>query len=302
MEMAMERVGYDRVNHLDQMMSIASKQLASNGRVAGMHPGDVAHRIGSGLRNFSTDDVVHVWTEADRVAAFGLIWPDWDAFDFVCDPDLEPEVIEQIVSELTEITNQTGRVETEVYPGDGRLGRIVSNLGFTKTEEPYTITSQNLVDRRPVVVPGYTVRGARLDESARIRDAHVSAFLSSWTADQYRTYMETPPYDPDREIVAVADNGEVAAFAVVWLDEQNSVGYFEPVGTHSDHQRRGVGSAVLAAGMNLMFDRGMRCAVVMHDTNSDRNAAFYRSCGFRQIGRIERWVRESDPSTSEEGL
>ena len=40
------------------------------------------------------------------------------------------------------------------------------------------------------------------------------------------------------------------------------VGQFEPVGTHPDHRRRGLASAVMAAGMDWMWARGLRQAFV----------------------------------------
>jgi ribosomal protein S18 acetylase RimI-like enzyme len=280
-------------------MSMAANQLAVNGRTSGMHPGDVAHRIGSGLRAYSTDDVVLVWTDNGSVAAFALLWPEWDAFDLGAAVSLEPSAFASIVEEAARLAARDGRVETETYPGDKRLIGAVQDLGFVKVSDPFTITSQDLRAPRPSVVDGYVVRSARLDESDEICDAHVSAFSSSWTHEQYRAYMQTPPYDPEFEVVAVADDVVVAGFAVVWLDHVNSVGYFEPVGTHADHQRRGVGSAILSGGMNLMLANGMTRAVVMHDTDAEQNARFYRSCGFRPIGTIGRWVRESNQDQDE---
>ena len=279
-------------------MSIASTHLAAFGPASGLHPGDVAHRIGSGLREFPTDDVVHVWTDNGSVVAFGLLWPQWDAFDLGVHPNLPEADYQFVVDELASSAARDGRVETEVYSGDLRLTGLVSSIGFTKIGEPFVLTSHPVDGHRPVDLPGYTVRSATIADSDRICEAHVSAFSSSWTPEAYHRYMATPPYEPRFEVIAVEEDGTVAGFAVVWLDRMNSVGYFEPVGTHADHQRRGVGSAVLAAGMNLMLAEGMVRASVLHDTDSPGTAAFYASCGFARIGTISRWVRESGPEAA----
>lgn len=289
----MQRVRYDRERHLDEMMAIASRQLATHGPTSGLHPGDVAHRIQNQLRRHHDVEVVHVWIKGDSVVGFGILWPDWAAFDLGIEPTASESDVRTVVEELIVLATDSGRVETEVYCGDARLARIVASYGFTKTTEPFVITSQDLKGERQITLSGYSIRGARLEEAASISAAHVSAFSSSWTADSYRAYMETPPYRPEHEIVAVAPDGTIAGFAVVWLDRVNAVGYFEPVGTHKDHQRRGVGSAVLAGGMNMMLRNGMTRASVMHDADSPNNAGFYRSCGFRRIGTIHRWVRET---------
>ena len=280
------------------MMSIASSHLAAFGPASGMHPGDVAHRIGNGLREFSTDDVVHVWTDAGSVVAFGLLWPQWGAFDLGVQPHLPDADYDVVVRELAASASRDGRVETEVYSGDKRLARLVPSMGFVKVGEPFALTSQPVDGQRSMDLDGYTVRSATLADAERIRDAHGSAFSSSWTPEAYRGYMETPPYEPRFEIIAVGSDGVVAGFAVVWLDRVNKIGYFEPVGTHADHQRRGVGSAVLASGMDLMYAEGMVRASVLHDSDSSANAAFYASCGFARIGTISRWVRESNPDAA----
>jgi ribosomal protein S18 acetylase RimI-like enzyme len=291
-EVVMDRVEFDWDRHIPQMMDIASRQLATHGPISGLHPGDVPHGIQNQMRHHEATEIARVWVNGDAVVAFAVMWPQWQSFHFGADPDLGDEHYLRVVEEVLDLATENGRVETEVSPGDRRFAETVGALGLVKTSEPFILTSQDLDATKPIEVEGYTIRGAKMEEVDSIRAAHVSAFGSSWTTETYRRYMEAPPYEPANEIVAVAPDGEIAGFAVVWFDQRNRIGYFEPVGTHSDHQRRGVGSAVLNGGMNWMLENGMARATVMHDADSPNNAAFYRSCGFMPIGSIERWVRE----------
>ena len=53
--------------------------------------------------------------------------------------------------------------------------------------------------------------------------------------------MESPGYEPERELVIQAPDGTFVAFTVIRYDPLNSTGLFEPVGTHKDYRRRGFG-------------------------------------------------------------
>ncbi len=61
----------------------------------------------------------------------------------------------------------------------------------------------------------------------------------------------------------------------------NAVGLFEPVDTHPDFQRKGLGKAVMAEGMRRMKAAGMRRAIVGFDPNNVAALALYTSLGFR---------------------
>jgi ribosomal protein S18 acetylase RimI-like enzyme len=133
---------------------------------------------------------------------------------------------------------------------------------------------------------GYTVRGmAGEHEAASRARASRAAFQTKkpWEAylENYVKFTHSPVYDRELDVVAVDREGEIGAFAICWMDPVSKIGLFEPVGTHPDHQRRGLGRSVLLEGMRRMAERGMRTAEV--STYSDNPAALglYRSLGFR---------------------
>ncbi|MBC8504772.1 MAG: GNAT family N-acetyltransferase [Anaerolineales bacterium] len=93
--------------------------------------------------------------------------------------------------------------------------------------------------------------------------------------------MEAPGYAPEREFVVIAPDGTFVAFANSWHDDLNKIGYFEPVGTHRDYQRRGLGRALMLHCMHQMVASGMKFASVAHFRNSEAAAGLYKSCGFQ---------------------
>ena len=96
---------------------------------------------------------------------------------------------------------------------------------------------------------------------------------------------ETWPYRADLDCVAVAPDGSVASYTLAWLDEENRVGEFEPVGTHEAHQRRGLGRAVNLFALQRLRDEGATEALVgcRGDDAYPIPRKLYESVGFREL-------------------
>ena len=104
--------------------------------------------------------------------------------------------------------------------------------------------------------------------------------------------MRSPVYDPDLDIVAVASDGHIGAFCIVWIDPVNQVGLFEPVGTHPHFQRQGLARAVMLEGMRRLSQAGMKQAIV--STFEDNQAAIklYESMGFQTVYRLGTYEKD----------
>jgi mycothiol synthase len=79
----------------------------------------------------------------------------------------------------------------------------------------------------------------------------------------YQNIQAAPLYRPDLDLVAIAPSGEVAAFTTIWFEQMTRCGYFEPVGTVPEHQRKGLGSALLSEGMRRLKDTGATLGVTV---------------------------------------
>jgi ribosomal protein S18 acetylase RimI-like enzyme len=144
----------------------------------------------------------------------------------------------------------------------------------------------------PQLPEGFTLRTSRGDEAdARLRAvASHAAFKSGMPFEKYwlRTlrFVQSPVYVKEHEIFVIAPNGDVAAYCIIWTDEQTKLGHFEPVGTHPDYQRRGLGKSLLFEGLRRLKSEGMNEADVC--TNHDNPAAIhlYESVGFQIDKRL----------------
>ena len=95
------------------------------------------------------------------------------------------------------------------------------------------------------------------------------------TVENYARAMRQPHYPIDRDLVVEAPDGSFAAFAMAWCDPMARVGEFEPVGTHPDHRRRGLGRAVLRTGWPLLHQAGALDVHVFSESDNAASQALY---------------------------
>lgn len=151
------------------------------------------------------------------------------------------------------------------------------------------LNERDLTDLEPPVLPnGFRFRTA--DEAgpeAAVR-AHVDAWSpSAYTAESYEGVRQTAAYRGDLHILVEAPDATMASSTIMWLDEVNKTVEFEPVGTHPDYRRLGLGRAMLLHGMHLARAAGATHATVVCQGAPGHPEArgLYYSVGFREFSR-----------------
>jgi mycothiol synthase len=149
----------------------------------------------------------------------------------------------------------------------------------------------------PPLAPGYTVRALGGAEELPARSwLSWRAFhpdepdekYGGWT--WYENVQRCPLYRQQLDLVAVAADGELAAFTTVWFDDATRSGGFEPVGVEPDHQRRGLGKAVMAEGLRRLQRLGATLASV--GSYSEPAHSLYASMGFTEMDVSVAWRKE----------
>lgn len=100
-------------------------------------------------------------------------------------------------------------------------------------------------------------------------------------------------YDPWLDLAVEAPDGDVAGYAVFWFDPVTEVGLVEPMRVEDAYQRRGLGRALLTAGLDRLARRGARRLKVGYGTEAARR--LYTGAGFRPTATMTsyRWVRKA---------
>jgi len=100
--------------------------------------------------------------------------------------------------------------------------------------------------------------------------------------------QRAPNFRKDLTTVAVAPNGDYAAFAGMWVVPQNRVAYVEPVATDPSYRRLGLGSAVVLESIRRAAAAGAQVVWV------GSGLEFYRSMGFTVQNQSRLWIKPLD--------
>ncbi|MFB7114664.1 GNAT family N-acetyltransferase [Streptomyces sp. NPDC056190] len=141
---------------------------------------------------------------------------------------------------------------------------------------------------QPVLPNGFRFRTADEAGPQAAVQAHVDAWAPSpYTAEGYEGVRRTPPYRGDLHVLVEAPDGTMAASTIMWLDEVNKTAEFEPVGTHPDYRRLGLGRAMLLHGMRLAREAGAHHMTVacLGAPGHPQARGLYYSVGFRVFTR-----------------
>ena len=141
----------------------------------------------------------------------------------------------------------------------------------------------------PTIPDGYRLATmADYDDFESRSAAHRSAFAPSrFTDEVYATVRREAPWRAELDCVVLDPDGQVAAYALAWLDEPNRVGELEPVGVREDRQRLGLGRAVCLHALHQLHAHGAQEAIVgsRGDDAYPGPKALYESIGFRELWR-----------------
>lgn len=253
--------------------------------------------------NFNLAEAVFVWEQAGDIAAVLNADSPGEAFlqahPRFRTPALEAEMLE-IAEQRLAGPNREGQRALRVWADSNDLARqaLLRDRGYARGDWP------EYQRRRPLAQPipdapapaGYVIRP--LGDAAELP----ARSWVSWKAfhpdepddkyegwEWYRNVQRGPLYRRDLDLVAALPDGAIAAFCTVWFDDVTRTAVFEPVGTHPDHQQRGLGKAVMAEGLRRAGRLGATLATV--GSYSAPAHALYSALGFTDYDLSEPWTR-----------
>jgi ribosomal protein S18 acetylase RimI-like enzyme len=205
---------------------------------------------------------------------------------------------ESLLEELVEWAEPT---LVAVKDGDSDAIELLERLGFVHDPAaPWIRWNSRALDEieSPAVPDGYRLATmAEYGDFASRSAAHRSAFAPSrFTDEVYETVRREAPWRADLDCIVIDPEGDVAAYALTWLDEPNRVGELEPVGVREDQQGRGLGRAVCLYALQRLREHGADTALVgsRGDDDYSRPKALYESIGFRELWRDLVYSRYSE--------
>lgn len=239
---------------------------------------------------------IELWFDGERPIAFA--WPTENELNFVVHPAY-PALNETVLAGAEAYfagpgaSDETAVWQTGSFDGDEARNTALTKRDFRRVAGGHVVYGRQVPHPAPtpVLPPGYSIRHVRGAAESEARAAvQRAAFESEWmTAARHRRVMASPTYRPELDIVIVAPDGSFAAFALVWLDESNRLGVYEPLGVAVAHQRRGLGRALMAEGLRRLAALGATYACVATGIAAE-SRHLYEASGFYLLDTSHVWL------------
>ena len=300
---------YHDERDLTAMLDLLQQGRAANNGSYYIHPGDLKWWLYYPPLEGDFWDQIYLWDDPSHpgsLLGWALLSPDWVGFDVYTRPELRSTPLAQEMYTWAEeqaigIAREAGKATIYVLwvlHDDPFLGEHFIKRGY-RLRRGYVHLTRALESPIPSadVAEGFSLRSClgELEAASRAR-AQYGVFGSSAPFKRYlerfTNFMHSPAYEPDLDIVAVAPEGQVGAFCIVWTDPLNGVGLFEPVGTHPEFQRMGLGRAVMLEGLRRLKDRSMKVAIVSTFEDNPAAIKLYESVGFQIVNRLGTYEKD----------
>ncbi|MFL5946566.1 MAG: GNAT family N-acetyltransferase [Gaiellaceae bacterium] len=279
---------YETDDDLRRMQSLTQELWAERGPYVATHVGDLAwwlHRP-EGKRR--------LWLDGERCVAWAWLHPpatlDYELRHADVGGKLHDEVLAWLEAETEGDVLSTYALET-----DAERVAYVEARGYARPESPksYAFHLRELDDAlpEPSVPSGFRLRTVEDEEDFRKRvEIHLAVWAPSRVTEEiYRRVTQAWPYRAELDCVVEAPDGRFAAYVLCWYDDANRVGLFEPVGTHPDFRRLGLGSAACRFALRRLREEGATRALVL--AAEEPAMRLYESVGFERYTRIAEFQR-----------
>lgn len=262
------------------------------------HPGDLEWWFASDAPD-ALDDHLRLWFVDDSLRAWS--WIRGHLVNWEIRPG-DVATVGRILDAILEagIAETTGRLEAWAPEDDPATAATLGRLGFRRKELRLSQFQRRVDSGSPIAdaaaPAGYTLRHVSgHDEIGARVEIHRAAFApSEMTIEKYTRLTTLPHYRFEDDLVVEAPDGSMAAFAMAWWDPAARVGEFEPVGTHPDHQRRGLGRALLSHGLRRYRDLGAHVVQIYSMSDNAASEGLYQAVGFERRRYRLHFVRPPD--------
>lgn len=276
---------------LGALHAVARAAMAADKPRSFVHVGDVTWGLYQHEPGLARPKRVQVFERDGAPVAFGILWLPQTLQCAAHPRHRDDEVYDALLEWFAGAAGNEvdGGLDVQLLESDAPLRAALARHGYAPYPEATVFEHRvrSLVEpvEESTLPDGYTLRHVGPEDVERRVEVHRAAFHpSKVTVPGYRAMRELPPYRADLDLVLEAPDGSFAAYALVWLDEENGIGELEPVGTHPDHQRLGLGKAVCLEACRRLRELGADTAVV-YSLAGYHAGRLYAAAGFEQLDR-----------------
>lgn len=245
------------------------------------------------------EEYLKIWKHENQIVALTFTKPS-GACNLSIHPDYTKhtrEIVQWMQQRVRELSKSDSvKMTLVVDDEDNELISILKELSFEMDE----IEGDNQI--RPVDAPipdysipeGYTIRNAIIEtEWEKYKEVQGSVFphMMNTTKKLLDTFSTATFYQEELDIVAVAPNGEFAAFCTARIDPVSRITELEPVGSHPDHRKLGLGKAVICESFRRLEKYKPTAVVILGAAPTEGARRLYKSVGFVNNGAAHYWAK-----------
>ena len=263
---------------------------------------------------------IRLWEDADgQLVGIGWLWipPVGEVIDGFLwlrvlptarGGDLERQIVAWAEGRMREVSQERGvqvklrsgsRATQSDSPSKALCDRIALLESCDFIADRYFFTMERSLSLPIPEFPlpdGFTIRQVRSNEDAEAWvELFNQSFIDHWnhhdlTVESYKHWLTDPEYKSELDLVAVAADGTFAALCHCDISPEDNKrsgrneGWISTLGTRRGFRRKGLGRAMLLAGMQRLNAEGVHTAKLGVDSENPLGAGqLYESVGFRKV-------------------
>ena len=243
----------------------------------------------------SNNILANLWEDENgNIIAYGIVALTYCNLYFLIQPEAQAEelttdIINWGIQQLREHTS-CNALDTPCRDTDMRRVTLLERHGFVRSgiETLYMMRSLSGDIPIPDFPEGFTLRPVRgKDEVGAVVALHGAAFGTEHMTIEHRTnIINNPEYIQELDLLLVAPNGTLAAFCYCTIPREvnrqqgRSEGEIAIIGTHPTYRNRGIGRAMLLAGLQQLKAHGMGTAILGTSSENEQGQSIYYATGF----------------------
>jgi len=230
---------------------------------------------------------IGLWEEDGEIIALAAYEDRLGSAYFCVSPGYQFLKAEMLQYASEHLRDSENKFKALIYNSDREFQRIAAEQGFKPTQdtEPNAVLDIDVDSIAYVLPPGYAL--ISLADGFDLFKFHSVLWKgfnhegdppsSKEDLESRRRNISGPHLNPALCILAVAPNGEYASYCGTWFDKDTEYALVEPVATHPDYRRLGLGRAVVLEAVKRCGNLGAKQAYV------GSAQQFYYQIGFHPI-------------------
>ena len=252
----------------------------------------VWERVGDAVRPLKEEIVAVVNPEGSPRNYFLQVNPD---YSFV-----EREMLEWIEAHFRDVKkDRAGKEELAIHvlEGNARREALLAQFGYQKNKASGLLRMRSVDQPIPksVCPEGYEIRTvSKADYSQLAATVRLVFGHGEWfNAELYESITRCSFYEQDLDLVAVAQDGTFASFCTFRVDPLSKITNLEPMGTHPDHRRRGLGKALIFEGLRRSMRHNPTLFYIGGAADTPAANRLYDSTGYTKKRAYYSWMKEA---------